>query len=257
MPKIAANLSHLWAELPYLDRFEAAADAGFDGVEVLFPYDMPAKDTQRALLRCGLPMVLMNAPPPNYTGGLRGFAAVAGLEDRFRYDLRRALRYCEALKVPMLHIMIGDDEGPEARGILVENLRYATQAVGHHFMLTLEPLNQTAMPGYFLNDYALAAEIIEEVGAPNLGLQFDSYHAQMIHGDAVQVYETYSTYVRHVQIGDAPGRTVPGTGKVDFPSLLDVIKGTGYDGWISAEYTPDGRTEEGLSWLTPFRDALK
>ncbi|WP_299401693.1 TIM barrel protein [uncultured Roseobacter sp.] len=253
MLKLAANLSHLWQELPYLDRFDAAAEAGFDGAEVLFPYDMPAKDTQRALLRCGLPLVLINAPPPNYTGGERGFAAVPGLEGRFRYDLRRALRYCEVLRVPMLHVMCGVAEGAEARQTLIENLRWASGELPQGLTLMLEPLNAESMPGYFLNDYGLAVDILQELSLPNIALQFDSFHAQSIHGDAVKVYQTHKLWVRHVQIGDAPGRTTPGTGSVDFEGLFEHLIADNYAGWVSAEYTPGPQTEESLAWLRALR----
>ncbi|MBW4706880.1 TIM barrel protein [Roseobacter sp. YSTF-M11] len=253
MFKIAANLSHLWPELPYLDRFGAAADAGFDGVEVLFPYDMPAKDTQRALMRCGLPMVLINAPPPNYTGGPRGFAAVPGSQARFRFDLRRAVRYCDALRVPTLHIMAGVAHGPDARATLLENLAVAADTVPDTMTLTLEPLNGTDMPGYFLDSFDLAVEILEELQAPNVGLQFDTYHAQMIHGDCLAVFEAHRKWVRHIQIGDAPGRSPPFSGQVDFDRFFAAVGASGYAGWISAEYTPTMPTEDSLGWLQALR----
>ena len=253
MFKIAANLSHLWPELPYLDRFDAAAEAGFDGLEVLSPYDMPAKDTQRALLKCGLPLILMNAPPPNYTGGERGFAAVPGLENRFRSDLRRALRYCDLLRVPMLHVMTGAGEGPQARKTLIDNLRWASSEIPKNMTLLLEPLNLTSMPGYFLSDYELAVDILGELATPNIALQFDSFHAQTIHGDAVDVYEKHKSWVQHVQIGDAPGRTAPGLGKIDFAALFACLKSENYTGWVSAEYTPGPQTEESLHWLQTLR----
>lgn len=247
--KPAANLSHLWPELPYLDRFDAAAQAGFKGVEVLFPYDLPAKDTQRALMRGGLQMVLMNAPPPNYTGGLRGFAAVEGSEARFAYDIRRAARYAQELRVPMLHVMSGAAQGQAAKTIMISNLKQACASVHEGLMLTLEPLCPQAQPDYFLNDYALAAEIIAAVDAPNLRLQFDSYHAQMIHGDAVEVFRKYRDIIVHVQIGDTPDRGAPATGEVDFPALFESLRASGYDGWVSGEYTPGGATEPTLKWM--------
>lgn len=247
--KAAANLSHLWPELPYLDRFEAASDAGFTGVEVLFPYDVPAKETARALMRGGLQMVLINAPPPNYTGGERGFAAMAGGEARFAYDMRRAGRYANALRVPMIHVMSGYATGQQAKDTMITNLRQAAQDVPTGITLTLEPLCPQSQPDYFLNDYALAAEIIAAVDAPNLKLQFDSYHAQMIHGDAVEVFLSYRDLIVHVQIGDTPDRSAPGTGDVDFPGLFAALGGSGYDGWVSGEYTPGGATEATLKWM--------
>lgn len=246
--KPAANLSHLWPDLPLLDRFDAAAEAGFTGVEVLFPYDIPAKDIQRALMRGGLEMVLINAPPPNYTGGERGFAATVGGEGRFAHDMRRAMRYAQALRAPLLHVMSGVGEGAGARDTMVANLAAIIPSVPKGLTLTLEPLCPQAQPEYFLNDYALAAEIIAQVDAPQLRLQFDSFHAQMIHGDAVAVFEKYADIIAHVQIGDTPERGVPGTGDVDFKALFAAMRAAGYDGWISAEYTPAGGTDTTLGW---------
>ena len=247
--KFAANLSHLWPELPYLDRFGAAAAAGFVAVEVLFPYDIAAKDTQRALLANGLQMILINAPPPNYTGGARGFAAQPEMVQRFQYDMRRVFRYAEALGVSFVHVMTGEAQGSAARQTLVDNLKWAADAAPKGLTLTLEPLNAKAMPGYFLNDYALAADVLAAVDAPNVGLQYDSYHAQMIHGDAVAVFEQYLPLIRHIQIGDAPDRGAPGTGDVDFDGLFQRIKAAEYTGWISGEYSPDGPTEDRLGWM--------
>lgn len=247
--KAAANLSHLWPELPYLDRFAAAAEAGFTGVEVLFPYDVPAKETQRALMRGGLQMVLINAPPPNYTGGARGFAAVQGAEARFAYDMRRAGRYAQELRVPMLHVMSGVAQGEAAKATMIANLKAATQSAHEGLMLTLEPLCPQSQPDYFLNDYALAAEIIAAVDAPNLRLQFDSYHAQMIHGDAVEVFQKYRDIIVHVQIGDTPDRGAPGTGNVDFPAVFEALRTSEYGGWVSGEYTPGRATELTLKWM--------
>lgn len=247
--KAAANLSHLWPELPYLDRFDAAASSGISGVEVLFPYDFPAKDTQRALMRGGLQMVLINAPPPNYTGGARGFAAVVGSEARFVHDMRRAGRFAQELRVPTVHVMAGMATGDAAKATMIANLKAATQSAHEGLMLTLEPLCPQSQPGYFLNNYELAAEIIAAVDAPNLGLQFDSYHAQMIHGDAVEVFRTYRDLIVHVQIGDTPDRGPPGSGDVDFAALFAQMRGGGYDGWVSGEYMPGPSTDATLGWM--------
>ena len=247
--KAAANLSHLWPELPYLDRFDAAAAAGFSAVEVLFPYNVPAKDTKRALMRGGLKMVLINAPPPNYTGGARGFAAVTGDEARFAYDMLRAGRYAQELRVPMLHVMSGVAQGDEAKATMIANLKAATQSAHEGLILTLEPLCPQSQPDYFLNDYALAAEIIAAVGAPNLGLQFDSYHAQMIHGDAVDVFRKYRDLIVHVQIGDTPERGAPGSGDVNFAALFSEMRTSGYEGWVSGEYMPGTSTKDTLGWM--------
>jgi len=247
--KPAANLSHLWPELPYLDRFAAASAAGFTAVEVLFPYDVAAKETQRALLRGGLQLVLINAPPPNYTGGPRGFAAVAGDEGRFAHDMRRAFRYAQELRVPMIHVMAGVASGADAKAVMIANLRQAVQDAPAGITLMLEPLCPQSQPDYFLNDYALAAEIIAAVDAPNLRLQFDSYHAQMIHGDAVAVFGQYHEIIAHLQIGDTPTRGAPGTGDVDFAGLFAAMRAAGYEGYVSGEYTPGGATDATLGWM--------
>ncbi|MBT8153273.1 TIM barrel protein [Epibacterium ulvae] len=249
MPRFAANLSMLFTELPYLDRFSAAADAGFEAVEVLFPYEIAAKETQRALLANGLELLLINAPPPNYTGGRPGYAAMPEMEERFTRDIRRVIRYADVLRPKMIHIMAGYTKGAEARACFIRNLQLAAdQAPAQQF--TIEPLNAADQPGYFLNDYAHAVEILAEVDRPNVGLQYDAYHAQMIHGDARAVWDEFSAHAVHVQFGAAPGRCEPGTGPVDFEQLFAAMDDSGYDGWASAEYTPSTlRTEDSLGWL--------
>lgn len=247
--KCAANLSLLWADLPYLDRFGAAAAAGFEAVEVLFPYDVAAKETLAALARNNLELILINAPPPNYTGGQRGFAATAGGEARFQSDMRRTFRYAQELGVSMIHVMTGEGAGPEAKATCIANMRWAAQHAPTGITLMLEPLNPVAMPGYFLDDYALAGEVLAAIDAQNVALQFDSYHAQMIHGDAIAVFEQYQPLIRHIQIGDTPDRGAPGSGDVDFTGLFEVVRASGYDGWISGEYNPGGRTEDTLKWM--------
>ena len=247
--KLAANISLLFRELPYLDRFAAAREAGFDAVEILFPYDLPAKETWRAMVANGQELVLMNAPPPNYTGGVPGYGAVPRGEERFRTDIGRVMRYAEALRPGQIHVMAGYTDAPEAADTFVANLRWAADAFPDQ-RFTIEPLNQGDQPGYALSDFDLAAEIIARVDRPNLGLQYDSYHAQVIHGDALAVWEKHRPLVTHVQLGDAPGRTEPGRGTVDFAALFAAIRDSGYDGWISAEYNPTTkRTEQSLDWM--------
>ncbi|ATG34243.1 MULTISPECIES: hydroxypyruvate isomerase family protein [Phaeobacter] len=249
MPKFAANISLLFAELPYLDRFPAAARAGFEAVEILFPYELAAKETQRALLANGLELLLINAPPPNYTGGMPGYAALPMGADRFQRDIRRVLRYAEVLRPGMIHIMAGYAKGDVAKDTLIRNLQWAADyAPGQQF--TIEPLNSGDQPGYFLDDYNLAVEVLEAVDRKNVGLQYDAYHAQLIHGDAAKVWEAFGDRVTHVQIGAAPGRCEPGTGPVDFEQLFAAIDESGYEGWVSAEYTPSTkRTEDSLAWM--------
>ncbi len=248
MPFFAANLSLLWTEIPFLDRFDAAAEAGFTGVEVLFPYDTPVQETVAALRKNDLHFVLLNAPPPNYTGGDRGYAAIPGLEKRFEHDLRRAVRYAAALKAETLHIMAGAAEGDGAKQTFLKNLRHAVDVIPESLKLTIEPLNPKAMPTYFLNSFDQAAEIIDAVGSDKLGLQYDTYHAQEITGDALATFKAHQDLIRHIQIGDSPGRTPPGTGTINFEAFFAAVEASGYSGWISAEYTSDIRTEETLQW---------
>ncbi len=249
MPKFAANLTMLFAEFPELDRYEAAAEAGFEAVEILFPYETPAPETQRALLRNGLSLELINCPPPNYTGGDRGFAAVPGLEDRFQRDFRRTLRYADMLRARIVHIMAGAASGDEARATFVENLKWAC-AFAPKQQLTIEPINDVDMPGYFLNNFDLAAEILDEVNAPNLALQFDTYHAHKIHGDVLECWDKHKDRVRHIQIGGLPDRNEPVKSKhFDYPAFFEMLDESGYTGAVSAEYNPAKRTEQGLGWL--------
>lgn len=248
MPRFCANLTMLFTELPFLDRIAAARAAGFGAVEVLFPYDDPAPAILDRLDRAGLPLVLLNCPPPNYAGGPRGFAAVPGLEDRFRSDFRRAARYAGALGARLVHVMAGAAEGEDARATFARNLAWAT-AAAPTLTITIEPINRHDMPGYFLSDYALAREIIAGVGAPNLRLQFDAYHAQRITGDAMATWGAVRDLVAHVQVAGVPGRHEPEGGEIDYPAFFARLDAEGYAGWVSGEYRPRGRTEDGLGWI--------
>lgn len=248
MPIFAANLTMLFTELPVLDRFDAAREAGFDAVEVLFPYDIPARETLEALAKNQLSLVLINCPPPNYIGGERGFAAVPEMKERFRHDFKRALRYADALSAGLLHIMSGPARGPQARATFVENLIWATE-LAQKQKLTIEPINDVDMPGYFLNDFDLAADILDEVSAPNLALQFDTYHAFRIHGDVGACWARHADRVGHIQIGGLPDRHEPAGGPFDYPAFFRLLDDTGYKGVVSAEYTPKGNTAKGLGWL--------
>jgi hydroxypyruvate isomerase len=248
MPKFAANLTFLFKEFPFLERFQEAADAGFDAVEVLFPYDDSVSKVLLALQRSGLPLVLVNTPPPNWSGGGRGFAAIPGGEERFQHDFLRAVRYAERLKPRHIHIMAGNAKGPEARATLVRNLRWAAAQVPGQ-SLTIEPINSADMPGYFLNDFDLAADVLDEVNAKTLGLQFDVYQAHLITGDALSAWEKYKKLTRHIQVAGLPGRNEPGDGPIDFPTFFASLDKWGYVGYVGGEYNPAGRTKDGLAWL--------
>lgn len=246
--KYCANLTFLFKELPFLERFQAAAAAGFEGVEILFPYDHPAPDILRRLTMTGLPLTLINAPPPNYTGGPRGFAADPENTARFKRDFERVLRYAERLRPQHVHIMAGSAAGPDAKATLIDNLTWATARAPEQSLL-IEPLCPVDLPDYFLNDFDLAIEVIDAVGAPNLRLQFDTYHAQMLTGDAVSAWDRYGARVAHIQLGDTPRRGAPGTGDVDFEGFFAAVARSGYDGWLSGEYNSIGKTEDSLSWM--------
>ena len=248
MPRFSANLTFLFKEYPFLERFEAAKDAGFEGVEVLFPYDDAASELLRRLKRADLPLVLINTPPPNWTGGDRGFAAVPGLEARFKSDFRRTLRFAQRLGPHHIHVMAGKADGPDAKATFIDNLKWAATEAPQQ-SLTIEPINADDMPGYYLNDFGKAADIIAAVDAPNVGLQFDAYHAQKITGDVMGTFDQVSSITRHIQVASVPGRNEPDAVTIDYPAFFAQLDDIGYSGFVSGEYNPIGRTSEGLGWL--------
>ncbi|WP_318527546.1 hydroxypyruvate isomerase family protein [Albidovulum marisflavi] len=231
-----------------MDRFAAAKEAGFEGVEVLFPYDCPTQDMRDQLVVCNLTFVLMNCPPPNATGGRQGFAAVPGLSDRFRHDFERTLRFAQVLKPLHIHIMAGPAEGPEAEAVFIDNLRWAAARAPQQ-SLTIEPINRFDMPGYFLADYDTAARVLDAVAAPNLALQFDAYHAHRITGDVMGSWTAHGHRARHVQVAGFPGRHEPRGGDIDYPAFFSRLDSDGYTGWVSGEYAPETETGEGLAWI--------
>ncbi len=250
MPRFAANITMLFTEVPSLERPAYAMQAGFDGVEVLFPYDLPVADWARAL--DGVPLALINTPPGNWASGERGFAAVVGMEARFRDTFLRGADYATRLGAARLHVMAGVGKGPVAEEVFLANLAWATaQAPDLH--LTLEPLNPADMPGYFLNDYDHAARMIDDLGAKNIGLQFDLWHATRLYGHAAPVWEAHKARVSHVQIAGFPNRSEPGGGGFDLTALCVDLDGMDYDGWLAAEYVPGAGTLKGLGWLTALK----
>lgn len=249
MPKFCANLTWLFTELPFLDRFEAAKEAGFDAVEVLFPYDVNAQDIVNKLARYELQMALINCPPPNYTGGDQGFAAVPGLEERFRRDFKRAVRYARTLGATHLHVMAGVAEGAAAETVFVDNLRWAA-AEAPQQSLTIEPINNETMPGYFLNDFDLGRRIVETVDAPNLRLQFDTFHAAKITGDVCGTWDAMRDISVHIQVAQMPDRDEPDQGDIDYSAFFKKLDADGYAGWVAGEYKPRDTTAAGLGWLS-------
>lgn len=249
MPRFAANLTHLFTEVPMLDRPDWARRTGFDGVEVLFPYDHPVADWEKAL--AGMPLALINAPPGDWASGDRGFAARPGYETAFRDSYLRAADYATRLNCPRIHVMAGVAKGPQAESTYVENLAWA-RAQAPDLGITLEPLNPDDMPGYFLNDFDQAGRIIDDLADPMIGLQFDLWHAARLHGNPALVWEDHLHRVAHVQIAGFPSRNEPGGGGFSLPALCDAVdKMEGI--WIAAEYRPARGTAQGLGWLQALK----
>lgn len=254
MPRFAANLSTLFTELPFLDRFAAAAAAGFRGVEYLFPYEFPKEAIAERLAAHGLTQVLFNLPPGDWHAGERGIAALAGRQEEFRESVDLALDYARATGCRTLHVMAGvvtDEAGRAAAwDRYLESLRHACgRAAADGITLVVEPLNTRDVPGYLLTRQAEARQAIEAVGAANLGLQFDLYHCQITEGDLSVHLRDYADVIRHIQIAGVPDRHEPDTGEVNFPYLFDAIDRQGYAGWVGCEYRPRGETTAGLGWL--------
>ena len=249
MPRFAANLSFLFTELPFLDRFEAAARAGFRGVEFMFPYATPAAEIRSRLDASGLELVLFNLPPGHWDKGERGFAALPGREDEFASAVDLALNYAEALACPRLHAMAGLTAHGATRAAYVANLRLAAEwAAPQGIDILIEPINTRDMPDYFLTRTADARDVIAEVGAPNLGLQLDLYHRHLMEGDVEGAIREFAPLARHMQCADPPDRGEPSTREIDYAHLFRAIDEVGYGGWIGCEYKPRGDTEAGLTW---------
>lgn len=258
MPRFAANLSTMYCELPFMRRFEAAAQDGFRAVEFQFPYDFDEGDIGAELRRNGLQAVLFNAPPGDAAAGDRGTCSLPGREAEFRDGVERAVRYATAIECPRLHLMAGivDDEAQRARqhATYVANLRWAARrlaAVG--VTALIEPINTRDIPGYFLNRQADAHAVVADVGEPNLKVQMDLYHCQVVEGDVATRIRRYLPGVGHIQVAGVPERQEPDVGELNYPYLFALIDELGYDGWIGCEYRPRGATRDGLGWIARWR----
>ncbi len=257
MPKLAANLSMLFTEVPFLERFAAAARAGFTGVEFLFPYGHAPEDLAEALRANGLEQALFNLPPGDWQAGERGLAALPGRETEFQAGLDRALPYAQALGCRRVHMMAGiPPEGADrltCRDVYVSNLRAAAAFFAPHGVSVLaEPINSRDVPGYFLNHQSQAVALLEAAGAANTGLQMDFYHCQIVDGDLASHLRANFTQIRHVQIAGVPERHEPDSGEVNYPYLFDLLDELGYDGWVGCEYRPAGDTLAGLGWARAY-----
>ncbi len=255
MPQFAANLTMMFTEWPFLDRFDAAANSGFTAVEYLFPYEHPPEAIAVRLARNGLTQALFNLPPGDWSAGERGLAALPGRLDEIMAGTERALAYAEATGAKRLHLMSGLGQPSDAataaiyrRAVAATTERLANAGID----LLLEPINRRDMPGYFLSDFAIAEALIAELGLPNLKLQFDIYHRQILHGDVTMALRRLMPMIGHVQIASVPARNEPDGGEISYPFLFEELDRLGYDGYVGCEYRPLQGTREGLGWFNPF-----
>ena len=256
MPKFAANLSWLYQEEPFLERFAAAARAGFEAVEFLFPYALRPSEIAARLTENNLKAVLFNLPPGDFDRGERGIAALPGREKDFQASLQIALEYAEALNVDRLHVMAGitsEVDPTKAHATYLASLRLALdQTAGSGRVITLEPINDRDIPGYFLRTVEQAADILADLNHPRLKIQLDWYHLQIMGGDLSRRTRLFFPHVAHIQLAGVPDRNEPDCGEVNFPHLFRLVDELGYEGWIGCEYRPAGRTEDGLTWLSSY-----
>ena len=257
MPKFAANLTMLFSELPFLDRFPAAAAAGFRGVEYMFPYEHEPRVLAERLQAAGLEQVLHNLPAGDWAKGDRGIACHPDRVGEFQDSVGRALTYARALRCPRLNCMAG--KAPEgvpfdrAQATLVENLRFAARALSEEgITLLLETINTKDMPGFFVSTTRHALATLEAVGAPNLRYQYDIYHMQRMEGELAETLRAHLPRIGHVQLADNPGRHEPGTGEINYEFLLPLLDQLGYQGWVGCEYKPTTTTTAGLGWMARY-----
>lgn len=258
MPRLSANLSFLFNEVPFLDRFAEAARAGFRAVEFAFAYDVPEQTIAARLAEHALECVLINAPPGDYAGGERGLAALPGREDDFAASFAIALRYAGALGCTRIHVMAGVVNAsvrPEARATFVANLRWACESArGQGVTVLIEALNPRDVPNYLFSTQAQAHAIREAVGAPNLKAQMDFYHTQIVEGDLAVKLERWLPHIGHIQIAGTPGRHEPDIGEINYAWLLRRVDALGYAGWVGCEYRPRHTTTTGLVWRERLLD---
>jgi len=257
MPQLAANLSTLFPEIGFLDRFAAAARAGFRAVEYQYPYDWKPGDIAAAAREAGVPVVLHNMPPGDAQRGERGTACLPGREQRFRDDLERAIEYARAAQCRSLHLMAGVvPAGADLAALhatYLSNLRHAAARLrGLGMRLLIEPLSERTVANCFLRSSAQAARVLEEVACDNALLQYDLFHMQIMEGNLAATIERLLPRIGHIQIADVPGRHEPGSGEINFDFLLRHLDAIGYSGWVGCEYNPRGDTLEGLKWATPY-----
>lgn len=254
MPKFAANLSMMFNEHAFLERFAAASAAGFNAVEFLFPYAHTPEEIAAGLKDNGLTQALFNLSPGDWEAGERGLACLPGREDEFKAAVEQAIPYAQATGVKHVHMMAGlpgDVEPAKALACYQSNLQFAAQRLAEFGLdVLIEPINQRDMPGYFLSSTDTAVALIQELAQPNIRLQFDIYHHQITHGDVTRSLEQYFAHIGHIQIAGVPERHEPdAANELNYPAIFQRLDALGYDGWIGCEYRPRGVTEAGLGWL--------
>lgn len=256
MIKFAANLTMMFNEVPFMDRFKLASKAGFKGVEFLFPYEFKIDKIKQELTQNNLFNALFNLPPGDWQAGERGIATLPNREEEFKQGVEQAIEYALALGTPTLHAMSGllppdkTNEREFRKEIYINNLRYATKKLAKiNRTLVIEPINTRDIPNYFLNTQAQAHDICAEVGEPNIKVQMDLYHAQITEGDLSTKIKKYINNIAHIQIASVPLRHEPNIGEINYSELFLLLEEIGYSGWIGCEYRPRGKTEEGLNWF--------
>lgn len=257
MPRFAANLSFLYQEHGFMDRFAAAARDGFAAVEYMFPYEFAAADIAARLREHGLQQVLFNFPAGNWDAGERGLACLPDRIEEFRKGMARAIEYAQALGVKQLNCFAGRapaNASPERlQETLIENLKFAAaQTAKAGIRLLLEPINTRDMTGYFVSTTRHAEHILDAVGSDNLWLQYDVYHMQIMEGDLLPTLQRLLPKISHIQIADTPGRHEPGTGEINYAFVLTELDRLGYSGWVGCEYKPSTTTSAGLGWMRAF-----
>ncbi len=257
MPQFSANLTMLFTDVDFLERFEKAARAGFKAVEYMFPYPYDAAELKDKLDRFGLQQVLFNLPAGDWDKGERGIALLPDRVNEFRSGVGKAVTYAKALGCPRVNCLVGltpkDVPAETARKTLVDNLRFAAEALQkENIRLLIEPLNTRDIPGFYLFRTSDAVSLINEAGHANLFIQYDIYHMQVMEGDLTQSIRQNLKLIDHLQLADNPGRHEPGTGEINYTNLFRFIDEAGYAGFIGCEYKPSGKTEDGLGWMRPY-----
>ncbi len=254
MPQFAANLTMLFNESPFMERFEKAANSGFQAVEFLFPYAFSAHEIKQHLEKYKLQLVLHNLPAGNWDAGERGIGCLPDRVEEFKAGVSKALEYAKVLGVKQINCLAGKiPTGIDAeilKNTFVSNLRYAAAELKKaDIKLLIEPINTFDIPGFYLTKTEQAIEILNEVGSDNLYIQYDIYHAQRMEGELCKTLEKNLSKIAHIQLADNPGRNEPGTGEINYAHLFKLIDSIGYQGWIGCEYKPAGNTEAGLGWI--------